>query len=325
MALIAALTVIMARGEGGVGAALPVLGALALGAVRLLPLLQLIYNGWTAFAGNLHNLLDVLDALDRPMPEATRLRQKSDPWLPFAHQIELYQLGFSYRPGGTMVIAGINLTIPRGARLGIVGKTGSGKSTLMDLVMGLLEPTEGTISIDGELLTPANVARWQACIAHVPQAVYLSDGSIAENIAFGVGAAEFDWHRLREAARQAAVADFVEALPHRYETIVGERGVQLSGGQRQRIGIARALYREAELIIFDEATSALDHETERAVISAVKGLHGTKTVLMVAHRLSTVRHCDTILVMEDGRVIDTGGYDELMESSDLFRKIAGAS
>jgi ABC-type multidrug transport system fused ATPase/permease subunit len=295
MVLIAGLAVMMARGEGGIAAALPVLGALALGAVRMLPLLQLVYNGWTQVAGNLHNMLNVLDVLDQPMPQAEHLRQKSGQPLPFSREIVLEKLGFSYHEGGKPVFEGLDLTIPRGSRVGIVGKTGSGKSTLTDLIMGLLEPTEGTIRVDGEALTPANVTRWQARIAHVPQAIYLSDGTIAENIAFGVAPAEIEIERMRTAARQAAIADFFETLPQGYETIVGERGVRLSGGQRQRIGIARALYRNADVLVFDEATSALDNETETAVMEAVYCLDRNLTVLIIAHRVSTLRRCDRTL------------------------------
>jgi ABC-type bacteriocin/lantibiotic exporter with double-glycine peptidase domain len=215
-------------------------------------------------------------------------------------------LGFAYTPDGPKVLDGLSLTIPRGARVGIVGKTGSGKSTLTDLVMGLLVPTEGTISIDGVPLTTENLARWQIHIAHVPQAIYLSDSSIAENIAFGLSLAEIDWPRLRAAARRAAIADFIEALPEGYETSVGERGVRLSGGQRQRIGIARALYRNADVLVFDEATSALDSVTEENVLATISALDSDLTVLTIAHRSSALRGCtmQIELTADGGALVD---------------------
>lgn len=297
MALIAGLAVLMARGDGGIATALPVLGALALGAVRMLPLLQLIYNAWSQIAGNVHNILDVLHVLDQPMPKAALLGRASTTPLPFMSQISLEKLGFSYEGDGKKVFEQLDLTISRGSRVGIVGKTGSGKSTLIDIIMGLLQPSEGTVRIDGEALNIANVARWQARIAHVPQAIYLSDGTIAENIAFGVPALEIDFARLRRAADQAAIAVFIGTLPKGFDTIVGERGVRLSGGQRQRLGIARALYRQADVLIFDEATSALDNETEAAVMHSIDNLSPDLTVLIVAHRLSTLKTCSHIIEM----------------------------
>jgi len=302
MALIALLALVLAHGEGGFATALPVLGALALGAARLLPMLQLIYNGWAQIAGNRHNLLDVVEVLDLPLPGPELLRGSAEPPLPFQRAITLEKVSFRYQPGAPAVLQDIDVAIPKGSRIGIVGKTGSGKSTLMDLVMGLLEPTGGVVRIDGEKLTPVNIGRWQARIAHVPQAIYLSDASIAENIAFGVPPERIDRERLREAARQAAVADFIEGLAEGYDTFVGERGVRLSGGQRQRIGIARALYRQADVLVFDEATSALDTETETAVMEAVSRLGRELTILIIAHRVSTLGGCDAVVQLESGWV-----------------------
>ena len=291
MVLIAILAFALTRKEGGLAAVLPVLGALALGAARLLPLLQLVYNGWAQITSNHQNLLDVLKVLDQPLPTSNSRRKQAGPLLPFNHTIRLEKIGFRYHADSALILRDINLTIPKGSRLGIFGKTGSGKTTLTDLLMGLLTPTEGTIRIDDEILTSANIGGWQARIAHVPQMIYLSDGTIAENIAFAVPPGEIDWERLREAAGKAAIADFIETLPKGYGTIVGERGVRLSGGQRQRIGLARALYRRADILVFDEATSALDLETEAAVMAAIEGLDKELTVIIIAHRLSTLRSC----------------------------------
>ena len=193
--------------------------------------------------------------------------------------------------------------MPKGARIGLAGRTGSGKSTLMDLVLGLLSPDRGCIFVDGFELTDANRSAWQARIAHVPQSIYLSDASVAENIAFGVPPNEIDRVRVAAAATQAELADVIEALPQGYETLVGERGVRLSGGQRQRVGIARALYKRADVLVFDEATSALDTETEAAVMQAIERLGRDLTIFIIAHRLSTLNGCDMVLTLEGGKII----------------------
>jgi ATP-binding cassette, subfamily B, bacterial PglK len=302
MVLIAGLALVLGKAPGGLAAALPVLGALALGAQRLLPLMQQVYLGWAQIAGNRQVLADVLDLLDLPVrslpPQAAM-----EP-LPFRREIALERLGFRYAPDLPQVLEGIDLRIQRGARVAIVGRTGSGKSTVMDLVMGLLEPTEGAIRIDDTPLGPDNLRAWQAQIAHVPQAIYLSDASVAENIAFGQAPEAIDAGRVREAAQQAELAEFIESLPAGYDTVVGERGVRLSGGQRQRIGIARALYRRASVLVLDEATSALDGATEAAVMASIRGLDRDLTILIVAHRLSTIGFCDRVLRLEGGRVAE---------------------
>lgn len=301
MILIAAIALALSTRPGGLLAAIPVLGALALGAQRLLPLLQQIFTGWSAYmtqGASLHDVLETLSLPDAPhfaAPTPTRP-------LPFQKEIRLEKLTFSYPNTVRNALDSIDLVIPAGARVGFVGKTGSGKSTLMDLLLGLLTPQDGRIFIDGEPLTDANRLAWQAQIAHVPQFIYLSDASIAENIAFGVPSEEIDLERVRRAAHQAELADVIEPLPRGYDTQVGERGVRLSGGQRQRIGIARALYKEAKVLIFDEATSALDNETERSVMRAIDSLDRSLTILMIAHRLSTVERCDLRVTLENGRI-----------------------
>jgi ATP-binding cassette subfamily B protein len=179
--------------------------------------------------------------------------------------------------------------------VGFIGKTGSGKSTCLDLLMGLLEPTEGRILIDGVPLTHKNLRAWQRNIAHVPQIIYLSDGTLAENIAFGIPSEKIEMNRVREAASQAQIAEFIDSSPKGYQTLIGERGIRLSGGQRQRIGIARALYKEAEILVFDEATSALDRETEEAVMQSIGSLSADLTILIVAHRTSTLKNCTQII------------------------------
>lgn len=227
-------------------------------------------------------------------------------------QLELNQVSFRYTPDGPWVLREISLSIQRGTRVGFMGVTGSGKSTLLDLVMGLLEPSKGTLEIDGKVVTPSNVRGWQTHIAHVPQDIFLSDGTVAENIALGVPPGQIDMVRVRSAAEKAQLLDLILGWPEQFETFVGERGVRLSGGQRQRIGIARALYRQADVIIFDEATSALDDATERSVMQAIDGPGPDLTVLIIAHRLSTLRGCSKIIELADGEIVRTGSYAEMV-------------
>lgn len=298
MVLIAIMALSLAQGPDGLAIALPTLGAMALGAQRLLPLVQQIYQGWNQVSGNCGTLVDVLTYLDLQVDEARTCRIVP---MPFRRDIVFDKICFCYGPNQPLVVKGLDLRICKGERVAIVGKTGSGKSTIMDLTMGLLDPSVGTIRIDGVALSPENIGSWQANIAHVPQAIYLSDASIAQNIAFAIPPHEIDMDRVREAARQAQIAAFIEGLANGYDTEVGERGVRLSGGQRQRIGLARALYRRASVLVLDEATSALDNETENAVMEAIGGLDRDLTILLVAHRLTTVALCDRVFKISEGR------------------------
>lgn len=281
---------------GGLTQALPVLGALALGAQRLLPLLQQIYSGWATTLGSRQALFDLEELLRRTVPP----EPSPDVSIAFQESLLIDRVGYRYSEGVRPALADISLAIPRGARVGIAGKTGSGKSTLMDIIIGLLEPSQGEIRVDGVPLTTANRHAWQRHIAHVPQAIFLSDASVAENIAFGVRPSEIDHERVRRAAEQAELAEVIAGLPHGYQTRVGERGIQLSGGQRQRIGIARALYKQASVLVFDEATSALDTETESAVMHAIDRLDRELTILIIAHRLSTLDGCDFVVTLQNG-------------------------
>ncbi len=311
MVVFAMLGYYMASGSGGVLAAIPTLGALALGAQRLMPLLQQIYKGWMYVAGNREVLSEVVGLLEQPIAnEASAVRSA----LQFDREIRLDNVSFRYQSQMPLVLQAVNLTIPKGARVGFVGTTGSGKSTAMDLLMGLLDPTEGQISIDGIPLDGSARLAWQRSVGHVPQSIFLADGSFAENIAFGVDPAQIDFGRVREAACRAQIDAFIESGPDGYQALVGERGVRLSGGQRQRLGIARALYKDVEVLVFDEATSALDSETEAAVMHAIDGLGEGLTVLMIAHRVSTLRNCSCIVEMSGGRITRTGSYENMVAS-----------
>ncbi|MEQ8268821.1 MAG: ABC transporter ATP-binding protein [Parvibaculum sp.] len=302
---------------GGFSAMIPTLGALALGAQRLLPVLQQVYTGWATLKTNHASLVDVVEFLDQPIPAELELKRPAP--LHFQRLIEFRDVWFRYHETGPYVLRGVNVTISKGQRIGFLGATGSGKSTLLDMLMALLEPSRGEILIDGKLLTGADRLAWQRSIAHVPQAIYLADASLAENIAFGVPLKEIDMNRVRGAARQAQIADFIEGTDEGYMTRAGERGVRISGGQRQRIGIARALYKNASVLVFDEATSALDNETERSVMEAIEGLGRDFTICMIAHRLTTLRNCDLIMDLHEGMIRATGSYEELVESAASIR------
>jgi ABC-type multidrug transport system fused ATPase/permease subunit len=293
MVLIAALAWTFRRAPGGLASSIPVLGALALGAQRLLPALQQAYLGWSSLVGSEASVREILRLLEQPLPEHAE-GPNPEP-IRFNHGVELRDLGFRYSPDGPWVLRHVDLRIPKGARVGFKGVTGSGKSTLIDVIMGLLDPTEGVLLVDGQPVTSANRRAWQVRIAHVPQSIYLADSTIAENIAFGIPGDLIEMNRVREAARQAQIAADIESWSKQYETRVGERGVRLSGGQRQRIGIARALYKQASVIILDEATSALDGDTERTVMESIEGLGRELTLLIIAHRLTTLSNCDQIV------------------------------
>jgi len=312
MVLIAGLAYTMAGRSGGMINAIPVLGALALGAQRLLPVIQQSYSSFSNMRGGQAFLSDALDLLDQPLPDHAEEPLPSP--MPFEHSISLNDLSFRYSENTPWVLQhGLNLTILKGSRVGFIGTTGSGKSTLLDIIMGLLDPSAGSLSIDGVDVNYKNHRAWQVHIAHVPQNIFLGDTTVAENIAFGVPTNEIDIARMRQAAQKAQIAQTIESWEKQYNTIVGEQGVRLSGGQRQRIGIARALYKKADVIVFDEATSALDNDTELAVMDAIEKLGDNITVLIVAHRLSTLKNCMEIVDLVDGKIARVGSYQEIIE------------
>jgi ATP-binding cassette, subfamily B, bacterial PglK len=317
--LITALAYGLSGQAGGLAAALPTLGALALGAQRLLPALQQGYNAWSYIVGSSVSLADIIELLNQPLP-SEKLRDDIMP-LNFQNSISLDNVRFRYSSQSPWVLDGVSLTISKGFRVGFVGSTGSGKSTSLDLLMGLLIPNKGALMVDGQTISGENIDAWQRTIAHVPQSIYLVDSTIAENIAFGVPLESIDIEKVKEVARRAQIADFIETRPEGYNTLVGERGISLSGGQRQRIGIARALYKEASVLIFDEATSALDNATEWSVMKALEELNRDLTILIIAHRLTTVRYCDIIFELEHGKVVGQGTYEQLRESSPSFQEM----
>lgn len=300
MIFIAVLAIAFSEQKEGISSIIPVLGVFALATQRLLPSMQQAYSGWTAIRGSCAALRDVLDLLDQP--SSVHSYQSCEAPILFSCSIKINNLGFRYSHSKPWILRDLNLEIPKGGRVGLVGKSASGKSTLADLIMGLLPPTEGYLSVDGVPVTTSNSRAWWARIAHVPQSVFLTNASVAENIAFGVAPDMIDHARVRYAAELARISEAINSWEAGYESLVGERGVCLSGGQRQRIGIARAIYKHADVIVFDEATSALDNETECAVMESIESLSKDVTIIIVAHRLSTLKNCTEVFELENGQV-----------------------
>jgi len=301
MVLIAILAYFLATHGKDKEAVLPILGVLAVGAQKLLPALQQIYFSWSLINSSSPMIEDVVKQLKKPLPSLLTT-SKEENTLGFNSFITLKDISFKYKDTEKFVLKELNLEIHKGTKVGFIGTTGSGKSTLLDIIMGLLEPTKGKLLVDDKKIDKNNLQNWQRYIAHVPQSIFLSDTTIAENIAFGVPLEKIDMDRVKQAIKRASLDEFIEQLPNKYLTEVGERGVQLSGGQRQRIGIARALYKEAKVIVFDEATSALDNETEKSVMEAINSLSQDLTILIIAHRLSTLDDCDVVYELDKGKI-----------------------
>jgi ABC-type multidrug transport system fused ATPase/permease subunit len=315
------LTLYLMGKSEGFAAALPIISLYAFAGYRLMPALQQIYGAVTQlrFAGA------SLDALHKDLSSLRTVDLEPRPIipLPLTQAIRLEQVSYRYPNATQLALQSIDLSIPARSTVGFVGTTGSGKTTLVDLILGLHEAQKGCLSVDGQPITSSNRREWQRSIGYVPQQIFLADDSIAANIAFGVNTEDIDQAATERAAKIASLHDFVvKDLPQGYATTVGERGVRLSGGQRQRIGIARALYHNPEVLILDEATSALDSFTEQAVMEAVNNLTHRITIILVAHRLSTVRQCDQIYLLERGEVKCGGSYEELMHQNPQFRLLA---
>jgi ATP-binding cassette, subfamily B, bacterial PglK len=310
MTLIAFLAYFSLRNSLGLGNIVPVLGAMALGAQRLLPILQQSYSSWATICANQASLDDVVGLLSDPLSPKKNYTNRVQ--LPFKQEIQLQNVCFRYPGSDHWAIHDLNMVIKKGSRVGIIGPTGSGKSTFLDLLMGLLQPSVGSLIVDRVHIGENECGGWQAHIAHVPQSIFLADASVIENIAFGVPSSDIDFDKVRKAASQAQLSASIEVWPDKYKTIVGERGIRLSGGQRQRIGIARALYKEAGIIIFDEATSALDNDTERALIASLSELNPDLTIFMVAHRLTTLSNCTQVFELVAGSISRSGSYEEIV-------------
>jgi ATP-binding cassette, subfamily B, bacterial PglK len=317
MVLLAVVGYFMSLRTPDLAATLPILGALALGVQRLLPVMQQGFSAWANIIGRRESLMRTLDILERPNSREASVQAMTP--VEFHDHIRFDSVSFRYSTDGPWVVKDFDLAIRKGLRVGVVGRTGSGKSTAIDLLLGLLTPTQGCILVDGEPLVGARVRSWQRRIAHVPQKIFLADATFLENIAFGTTSEAIDIERVRRAAHHAQIAKFIEKQPEGYHTRVGEHGIRLSGGQRQRIGIARALFKKASVMIFDEATCALDNLTELSILDAIGGLDRGLTIILIAHRITSVRHCDLIVEMQDGRIVAQGTYQQLMVMSSTFR------
>jgi ATP-binding cassette subfamily C protein len=299
----------------------PLLGLFAYAGLRILPSLHwIVYyqNNLRFGAVPLDEVYrDWLDLSDAAGPEDTGER------LPFRNQISLSNVSYSYAGAQRIALQEIDLVIRRGESVGIVGETGAGKSTLVDLILGLLQPTRGSILVDGCDIAD-RLPSWQRQIGYVPQSIYLMDDSIRRNIAFGVEDDEIDHDRVDVAVRMARIDEFIQSLPAGLDTVVGERGVRMSGGQRQRVAVARALYNDPEVLVFDEATAALDSQTEHELTREIQSLQRKKTLVIIAHRLDTVRHCDRLVFLKQGRVVDIAPFEELRARNAAFRQLAAS-
>lgn len=302
-------------GEGEVVDIIPMLGVLALGAQRLLPLLQQMYAGWVNVSANYPMIDDVIALTQQPMD--MNIDKNVTFSLVFRREIIFNNVSFAFNSKN--ILNSIKLNISKGSRIGFIGSTGSGKSTLMDVLMGMLHPSHGGIFIDDIELNNNNRINWQKNIAHVPQSIYLSDNNFINNIAFGIPEEEIDIDRVYQSAKKANISEVIENSLNGYKTMVGERGVRLSGGQQQRIGIARALYKNASVLILDEATSALDSHTETTIMKELSRLDDGLTILIVAHRLNTLRDCDKIYQLDQGNIIASGTFDELITDKVIIR------
>jgi ATP-binding cassette, subfamily B, bacterial PglK len=320
--IVAVTLAFVLKGEGT--AAVPSLALYALAGNRLVPIFQQFFASaitikyhTKAVESLVLDLKTVRDNLEQPQ------QNDNEAPLSFTHRLELSNIVFQYPTAHTPSLQGVSLTILKNQSIGFVGKTGAGKTTLADVILGLYQPQSGTLSVDGVVLTESNERLWRRRVGYVPQTVFLTNASIAENIALGIPKEKIDRVAVIRAAEMAQAEEFIDLLPDTYDTVVGERGVKLSGGQRQRLGIARALYHQPDVLIFDEATSALDGMTEDAVMQAIQKLSQQCTMVLIAHRLRTVQACDRIVVLDGGVIVADGSYQELTQQSDTFRRLAG--
>jgi len=323
------ISLFLMRSNGGtIEGAAPLLAIYVLGAQRLVPFLMQVYLTTTQvrfYGVTVDAIYDDLVRASRPSPPAPDAASNGNR-LPFWTELRLNGVTFNYPRTERPAIQDVTLSIPHRSFVAFVGLTGAGKTTLVDIILGLLQPNGGSISVDGTVLDETVLRSWQNNLGYVPQDIYLADDSIAANIAFGIPVEERRMEAIEKAARIANIHNFIlDELPEGFDTLVGERGVRLSGGQRQRIGIARALYHDPEVLVLDEATSNLDQGTERAVHQAIEQAAKAKTVIMIAHRLSTTHHCDALYLFDKGRLVDHGNYETLLLNSDRFRAMAGTN
>ncbi|OUW35603.1 MAG: hypothetical protein CBD35_06485 [Verrucomicrobia bacterium TMED175] len=313
MALIVTIAYILTSNGNKIDDLMPLLGALAVGAQRLLPLMQQAYTSWSNIKGSEAILNQTIDFLERPINPETSVNKIIS--LRFRKNILIDNVSFYYPNNKNNILNDLIFEIKKGDKVGFIGETGSGKSTLLDLIMGLLEPTQGSLKIDGQIINDINRNSWRSNISHVPQNIFLLDSSINENIAFGVSIENIDYEKIKKVVKISQLESFINSLQDKYQTKIGERGVKISGGQRQRIGIARALYKDSNVIVFDEATSSLDTQTERRIMKDINDFGRNKTLLIVAHRLTTLSECDYIFEILDGKINRKITYSDLIKNS----------
>jgi ATP-binding cassette, subfamily B, bacterial PglK len=319
---IVAVTLVLVL-KGDAAEAMPSLALYALAGNRLVPTFQQLFAGAITIQYHTH-AVDSLEADLKTVRSAQFVDLKLEvPSMVFKQEISLKNVGFKYPTANRNALTDITLTIPQNQSVGLVGKTGSGKTTLADILLGLYPANEGAITIDQVLLTEKNERAWRQRVGYVPQNVFLTNATIAQNIALGIPKELINQDDVARAAKMAQALEFIDQLPDGFDTMVGERGVKLSGGQKQRLGIARALYHNPDVLVFDEATSALDGMTEDAVMQAVQSLSSERTMILIAHRLRTIQACDRILMLDAGRIVADGKYDDLMATSEAFQKLAG--
>ena len=324
--MIALLLYLIKSYDGDLGAILPIISVYALASAKLLPAFQMVYASISNIKGNIAALesiqQDIIDSMQIRYADADN--EEKQYILP-KKQISLENISFTYPNKNELALNNVSISVPANGIIGIVGPSGSGKSTLIDILLGLIKPDQGCLKIDNIIIDNQNLREWQNTIGFVAQSIFLSEGTIAENIAFGIPANEINIDQVNQAIRLAHLSELLKGLDKGIHTKVGERGVQLSGGQRQRIGIARALYHQAEVIVFDEATSSLDGITEKMIMEAINEFSGKKTIIMIAHRLKTVQKCDQLYFIDDGKVVDQGTYHDLINSNEHFKKMAAHS
>lgn len=321
MLMIALMFILMGK---QVNMLVPVLTLFGAATIKLLPIFKSVVSAYTDIRYNVYAIDPVYNDLKLLENEAEKLKEKektagSGPY-PFSSKIVFQDVSYRYPQGSAEAIQDIHLEIPKGAVIGLVGPSGAGKTTIADIILGLLKPNAGVVTVDNQDIFE-DVRRWQMNVGYIPQFIHLNDDTVRKNIAFGLMEEDIDDEKINQALQAAHLDSFIREIPQGLDTIVGERGIRFSGGQRQRIGIARALYNNPQVLIMDEATSALDNITEKSVIESIEMLRGDRTIIMIAHRLTTVRNCDMIYLVDEGRIREKGSYDHLLKTSSEFRKM----
>ena len=313
---------LVASFDGDLGKIIPRLSVYAVAGIKLMPAFQQTYHYLALLKGNISAFESIQEDLSKALALKSDHINMSDDIIRPKDNIELENILFKYDGKKDSAINNLSIKIPVNSIIGLVGPSGSGKSTLVDIILGLIEPQKGNLKVDNVLIDNNNSRLWQNSIGFVPQSIFLSEGTISENIAFGIEKNEINIDKVNSALKLSNLYEFVQNLDLGVDTKVGERGVQLSGGQRQRIGIARALYNDSDILIFDEATSSLDGLTEKTIMESIQNFSGKKTIIIVAHRLKTIQNCDQIFFIDNGEVIDKGSYAELIKKNEKFRNMA---